>query len=130
MRVKLDEGLSYRLRPILEDLGHDVDTVIEEGLTSEPDARIAQIAGHNERMLFTLDKGLGDIRSYAPGEHPGIVVFRLSTVGPGAMNRFVTEFVRDHDLAPLAGCLVIVQPGHVRVLRKPDEREPDAPEEP
>lgn len=44
MRVKLDEGLSYRLKPTLQELGHDVDTVIDEGLTSEKDSILAAIA--------------------------------------------------------------------------------------
>jgi len=78
VKVKLDEGLSYRLKPILQELGHDVDTVVDEGLKSEADTVLAEIARQNNRMLFTLDRGLGDVRQYVPGEHPGIVVFRLS----------------------------------------------------
>lgn len=120
MKLKLDEGLSYRLKPTLQELGHDVDTVADEGLRSEDDAVLAAIARQNRRMLFTLDRGLGDLRQYAPGEHPGIVVFRLSSTGPGAVNRFVESFVRNHGLDELAGCLVIVEPGKVRVRRKED----------
>ena len=123
MKLKLDEGLSYRLKPALQELGHDVDTVADEGLKSEDDAVLAAIARQNKRMLFTLDRGLGDVRQYAPGEHPGIVVFRLSSAGPGAVNRFVKDFVRNQDLDELAGCLVIVQPGRVRVRRREDAGE-------
>jgi len=123
VKVKLDEGLSYRLKPTLQVLGHDVDTVIEEGLKSEDDAVIAQIASQNNRMLFTLDRGLGDVRQYTPGKHSGIVVFRNRFVGPGTVNKFVEEFVRNHNLDDLMGCLVIVEPGKVRIRRKDDEGE-------
>ena len=92
-------------------------------MKSEDDAVLADIARRNKRMLFTLDRGLGDVRQYAPGEHPGIVVFRLSSAGPGTVSRFVEEFVRKQNLDELAGCLVIVEPGKVRIRRKEDEGE-------
>lgn len=118
VRLKLDEGLSYRLKPKLQELGHNVDTVIDEGLRATDDSVLADIAHQDDRMLFTLDRGLGDIRQYAPGGHPGIVVFRLSFVGPGAMSRFVEDFVRNQNLDQLTGCLVIVEPGNVRIRRE------------
>jgi predicted nuclease of predicted toxin-antitoxin system len=123
VKVKLDEGLSYRLKPTLQELGHDVDTVVDEGLKSEDDTVLADVARQNNRMLFTLDRGLGDVRQYVPGEHPGIVVFRLSSSGPGAVSRFVEDFVRAQKLDELAGCLVIVEPGKVRIRRKEDDSE-------
>lgn len=123
VRLKLDEGLSYRLKPKLQKLGHDVDTDIDEGLGATDDSVQADIARQNNRMLFTLDRGLGDIRQYAPGGHPGIIVFRLGFVGPGAMSRFVEDFVRDQNLDQLAGCLVIVEPGNVRIRREQSDSE-------
>jgi hypothetical protein len=38
MRLKLDENLSRQLRGQLADLGHDVDTVADEQLLSQPDS--------------------------------------------------------------------------------------------
>jgi predicted nuclease of predicted toxin-antitoxin system len=99
-------------------MGHDVDTVVDEGLTSEKDAVLAEIACQSDRMLFTLDKGLGDIRQYVPGDHPGIVVFRLRSEAPGIVSQFVESFVRGSSLDELAGCLVIAEPGNVRVRRR------------
>ncbi len=107
MKLKLDEGLSYRLKPVLEAFGHDVDTIIDEGLRAEEDAVIAETASRNDHMLFTLDRGLGDVRQYAPGDHPGIVVFRPRSAGPGTVNRFVEDFVRSQKLDELSGCVVI-----------------------
>ena len=120
VKLKLDEGLSYRLKPTLQELGHDVDTVVDEGLKSEDDAVLADIARQNERVLFTLDRGLGDVRQYAPGEHPGVVVFRLRFAGPGTVSRFVEEFVRNQHLDEMVGCLVIVEPGKIRIRRQED----------
>jgi predicted nuclease of predicted toxin-antitoxin system len=121
VKVKLDEGLSYRLKPALQEMGHDVDTVVDEGLKSEVDIVLADVARRNNRMLFTLDRGLGDVRQYVPGEHPGIIVFRLNASGPGAVSRFVEEFVRVQPLDELTGCLVIVEPGKLRIIRSKDD---------
>ena len=123
MKVKLDEGLSYRLKLTLLELGHDVDTVLDEGLKSEDDAIIAGMAFQNNRMLFTLDRGLGDLRHYAPGEHPGIIVFRLKSAGPGYVSHFVEDFVRTHDLEKMSGCLVIAEAGRVRIRGRTDTDE-------
>ena len=36
MKIKLDENMPVDLSPLLEQLGHDVDTSPEEGLTGVP----------------------------------------------------------------------------------------------
>jgi predicted nuclease of predicted toxin-antitoxin system len=114
-RLKLDEGLSIHLRQTLEARGHNVDTVVDEGLGAANDATIAAAARQHDRMLFCLDVGFGDIRHYVPGEHPGIVLFRLGHAGPGSVSQVVERFVIEHDLDKLVGCLVIVEPGNVRL---------------
>lgn len=129
VRLKLDEGLSNRLKPTLQELGHDVDTVIDEGLKSEADTVVADTARQNDRMLFTLDKGLVNfnLEQYAPGKHPGIVVFRLKSFGRGTVTRFVEDFVRSQDLDKFIGCVAIVEPGKVRIRRKDDSNETNTP---
>ncbi len=45
MKIKLDENMPAQLAGILERLGNDVETVIQEGL-----------AGHPDSDIFFLDK--------------------------------------------------------------------------
>ena len=70
-------------------------------------------------MVFTLDLEFADLRKFQPGSHPGVVLFRPRSMGPLAVHRFVLEFVKDTDLAALAGCVVVVEPNRVRVRRPP-----------
>ena len=119
MKLKLDENLSRRLKPELVALRHDVLTVEDEGLLSRPDPVGGAAARSEGRMLLTLDLEFADLRKYPPGNHPGIVLFRPRSFGPLAVNAFVTEFVRDTDLAALARCVAVVEPGRVRVRRAP-----------
>ena len=117
--IKLDENLSRHLSEPLRALGHDVHHVVDEGLLSQPDPVIAAAARNENRILFTLDIGFADLRRHPPGAHPGMVVFRPDGMGPDSTRQLITSFVSHANLDELRGCVVIVEPGRVRV-RRPD----------
>jgi predicted nuclease of predicted toxin-antitoxin system len=119
MRLKLDENLSRHLKPILSHLKHDVTTAQEEGVLSQPDTVVAARAKAEGRMLFTLDLDFGNLTKYAPGTHPGIILFRPVSFGPTSVNRMVEAWVRTSDLDSLAGCVVVVEPQRMRIRRGP-----------
>jgi len=58
VRIKLDENLPVELVEDLQALGHEVDSVVSEGLAGQPDSIVADAARRRHRVLFTLDKGL------------------------------------------------------------------------
>ncbi|MFH0922222.1 MAG: DUF5615 family PIN-like protein [Fibrobacterota bacterium] len=120
MRIKLDENLSIRLKPLLHSLGHNIETVRDEDLLSEPDTRIASACRAEDRMLFTLDLEFADLRKYPPGSHPGIVLFRPESMSPLSVNTMVEAFVRNGGLKGLRHCVTIVEPHRIRV-RKPQQ---------
>ncbi len=115
MRFKLDENLSRHLKPTLISLGHDVMTVADEGLLSKPDTAVAHAAKSESRILLTLDIEFADLRKYAPGTHPGIVLFRPRSLGAVTVNEFVGAFVRKTDLDALTGCVVVVDSNRIRI---------------
>ncbi len=119
MKVKLDENLSRHLKTPLANLGLNVSTALDEGLLHKSDAKVAKTARGEDRIIFTLDLDFSDIRKFAPGTHPGIVIFRPKFMGPVYVERFIMQFVRENDLASFQGCLVIVEQEQIRV-RKPD----------
>jgi predicted nuclease of predicted toxin-antitoxin system len=121
VRLKLDENLSRHLKQTLSALNHDVATVADEQLLSQPDTRIGAAAKAEQRILLTLDLEFGDLRKFPPGSHPGIILFRPQNFGPLAVNRFVEKFVRDTELQLLSGCVVVVEPARVRIRRPPLE---------
>jgi len=117
MRLKLDENLSRHLKTELTAWQHDVETVADEGLLSQPDTIVAAAAQSEGRILLTIDLDFADLRKYPPGTHLGIIIFRPASYGPLTVNRFVGDFVRTNDLTELAGCLVIVDSSRIRVRR-------------
>jgi len=121
VRLKLDENLSRYLKQPLRAFQHDVITVADENLLSQPDTVVGAAANSEGRILLTLDLEFADLRKYPPGRHPGIILFRPRSFGPLAVNRFVEDFVRDTNLGLMTGCVVVVDPARVRVRRPPLE---------
>ena len=76
MKVKLDENMPRSANQVLIAAGHDVDTVVEENLAGAIDPQVVAAAAAVGRLLITMDRGLGDIRTYPPGSHAGILVLR------------------------------------------------------
>lgn len=119
MRIKLDENLSERLKPLIAEQGHDVTTVAEEGLAGAKDPVVCAAANRESRLLVTVDRDFGDLRKFPPGRHHGIVLFRPRNRGYQVVNPLVLQFVREVNLSELDGCLVVVDRDRVRVRRPP-----------
>ncbi len=117
MKIKLDENISRHLKPVITQKGHECVTAEDEGLLSKTDVEVGAAAKGEGRMLFTLDLEFADLHKFPPGSHPGVVLFRPQSLGPLAVNRFITRFVEETDLSSLSGCLVIVDPMRIRIRR-------------
>jgi predicted nuclease of predicted toxin-antitoxin system len=109
--------LPFDAADLLRGLGHDVETVVSEGLAGRPDVDVIAAASAESRFLMNLDRGMGDIRAYPPGTHPGIAVFRLSDQSPDRAVIAIKSFAENQALDDLSGCLVIVREHLVRVRR-------------
>jgi predicted nuclease of predicted toxin-antitoxin system len=66
VKVKLDENLPASAATVLAAAAHDVDTVPGEHLAGPADQDIVTASTAAQRILISLDVGLGDIRAYPP----------------------------------------------------------------
>jgi predicted nuclease of predicted toxin-antitoxin system len=114
-RFKVDENLPREAQALLLDAGHDTQTVFDEHLVGNADAKILDVCINEDRVLVTLDLDFSDIRQYPPSGHRGVWVLRprtqsientLSVLG-GALALVADE--------PTANRLWIVEPGRVRI---------------
>lgn len=115
MKFKIDENLSPSLSAIFEAAGHDAHSVVEQALGGQPDERVINVCNREQRALITLDLDFSNILIYPPGEHPGIVVFRLPDQAHVTLEAAVRRVV---DLLPqerLAGTLWIVEERRIRI---------------
>lgn len=116
MKIKLDENLPLSLKPALEKLRHDVETVSSEGLLGLPDMEVLEVATDERRLLFTADRDFEDAEKFPPGTHPGIVVFRPAKRDRANVVPYVVAFVRSTRLETLEGETYVVEPTRMRRL--------------
>jgi predicted nuclease of predicted toxin-antitoxin system len=117
VKLKLDENLPHDLATDLGRRGQDVHTVVEEQLAGRKDPVIVAAATGEDRMLLTLDRGIGDLRRYPPGSHAGIIVLRPVSQDPSSILGLIERLMRTHPLDDLRGCVVVVEPQRIRIRR-------------
>lgn len=115
MKVKLDENITVAAKDLFEAHGHQCETVADEGLTGAADAKLIERCRSEQRMLVTFDLGFGDVRSYPPAEHTGIVLLRLRDQQPGATLRALRGLLAARDLARLRQRLTVLTEDRMRV---------------
>lgn len=114
MRAKLDENLPEGL-----ELGDNVDTVRDEGLCGESDDVIWAAAQSEDRILFTQDLDFSDLRQFAPGQHAGVVILRLSNPSRQALSDRLRAIFATEDVDSWAGAFVVITESKIRI-RRPD----------
>jgi predicted nuclease of predicted toxin-antitoxin system len=124
VRLKLDENLPRDLADELTRRGHDVDTVLDEQLGGRKDPVVVDAASDDDRMVITLDRGVGDIRNFLPGSHGGVLILRPVSQDPVSILTLVDRLLAAHELDEFSRCVAIVEPQRVRVRRPndPDQR--------
>jgi hypothetical protein len=117
VRIKIDENLPQDLGSIFQGHGHDVDSVIEEGLTGRADDEIWSAALAAGRALVTSDLDFSDIRRFQPGTHPGIVLFRDRVAGRAGLLARFADVLATHDVNDWSRCFVVISAEKIRIRR-------------
>ena len=117
MRVKLDENIPARLARDLGDLGHDVETVVGEGLTGGDDGKIWQATQQESRFFVTQDLDFSDLRQFTPGSHAGLLLVRLRDPGRLALTAAVRKVFSSQTDADLHGSFIVITEKKLRILR-------------
>ena len=115
MRFKLDENLPVELADLLRRAGHDVATVLDQGLGGARDPELASVCNEEERVLVTFDTDFADIRTYPPHASPGIVVLRLENQTRAHVLAIGVRLVSALSDSLAGGQLWIVEESRIRV---------------
>jgi predicted nuclease of predicted toxin-antitoxin system len=121
MKVKLDENMPAALAADLIGLGHDVDTVPDEGLAGQEDGNVWRAAQVARRFLVTQDLDFSDVRAFAPGTHCGLMLVRLRRAGRMAIRARVVQLFKCEAVETWSRCVVTVTGSKLRV-RAPKAR--------
>ena len=117
MQFKIDENLPRELAVILREWGHDATTVLDQGLDGSSDPRVASICRDESRIMITLDIGFGDIRTYNPEQHPGIIVLRLRQYDRSHVIAIFRKIAHALRTEPLTQRLWIVDEHRIRIRK-------------
>ena len=115
MKVKLDENLPASLVEELAALGHDADSVPQEGIQGHPDSYVFAAAQEAGRFLITQDLDFSDVRTFAPGTHHGILLVRMSTPGRIALRERVRAIFMSEEVETWKRCFVVATDRKLRI---------------
>lgn len=117
--IKLDEDLSASVAAPLLDSGYVVRTVHSQGWGGMKDPQLWPMVCAEGAFWITADKGFGDLRYYAPGTHPGILVLRPDKESIAEYSRLLERVLLVHPLKSLAGAVSVATPRGLRIRRTP-----------
>ena len=120
LKFFLDENLSHETAAFLRSLGYDTKTVAQFGLQGAEDAKIAEKAAQEKRILVTLDSDFGEIFYFATKKNLWIVVLKIRNQTVESVNSTLWRLLNTAILErkALHNTLLIVEEGKVRVRRK------------
>ncbi|MBM3130873.1 MAG: hypothetical protein FJ009_19875 [Chloroflexi bacterium] len=117
LRFLADESCDFAVGRALRAVGYDVLAVSEVMRRSDDRALIDQ-AHREKRILLTEDKDFGWLVFVSHADSAGVILIRF----PGNARQSLAESIKrtvSEQGQQLSGAFVVVQPGHVRINRKP-----------
>jgi predicted nuclease of predicted toxin-antitoxin system len=117
--VKVDEDLPRQITDLLTARGHDATTVVEQGWQGTPDNLLWSRIQDEQRWLITADRGFADLRRHPPGSHSGVILLRSRQESRRAYLGLTVVALERLELNELAGAVVVVTGGGVRIRRAP-----------
>lgn len=115
MLCKLDENLPVQAAHILQEAGHDVSTVLSQGMGGATDAEVIEAVTREGRVLVTLDLDFADIRAYPPYELPGIIVLRVKRLDREAVLAAVRSLALILKVASPTASLWVLDGARLRI---------------
>jgi predicted nuclease of predicted toxin-antitoxin system len=125
VRIKLDENLPLRIVRLLATLGHETDTVPQEGLSGQDDSHVWQAAQRAGRFFITQDLDFSDVRRFVPGAHHGLLLVRLRDPGRNALLKRLRSLFQTENVEAWKQCFVVATEHKVRVRAPKKQNDPN-----
>lgn len=118
LKIAVDEDLPRQAVQVLRERGYDAVSIIQLGLGGWKDAQLWIAIQKDERFLVTADKGFGDIRTYPPGKHFGILLLRPDEDGIRPLLELLEQVLVSYKLDDLVGATTVATPRGIRMRRE------------
>lgn len=115
MRLKLDENLGTRPAHLFAEAGHDVATVVGQGLAGYTDADLLAVCLAEGRAMITLDLDFANPLRFDPARTAGIAVLRVPDLpGRSDLELAASQLIGAMAEVDIAGQLWVVDRRRVR----------------
>ncbi len=119
MKFLLDMGISPRTADFLTQAGHEASHLNWEGLERLPDSEILRKARLENAVLLTHDLDFADLLSASGETLPSVIIFRLRSMRPQIVNRYLELILSEHDEALRQGAVLSVTDSKIRARALP-----------
>lgn len=113
MRFLLDQDVYALTDRILRDLGHDVVTASELGLSRAPDTELLIRTGQEKRLFVTRDKDFGGL-VFVGRLGKGVIYLRITPSTLQATHEELKNVLEKYAESELAEAFIVVEPGRHR----------------
>ena len=117
LRFLADESCDFAVIRALRAERFDV-LAVSEYMTRSDDRQLIEQAAHERRILLTEDKDFGWLVYVSHADSAGVILLRYPSNRRANMARAGVQVVQERGEA-LVGSLVVMQPGHGRIGRRP-----------
>jgi len=115
MQFKIDENLPAEVVGVFQSAGYDAVSVVDQQLSGAADPDLASVCRTERRALVTLDLDFSDIRTYPPGEFPGLIVLRPRSQAKSTVLSLVKQLLPLLAVETLPGNLWILHETGLRI---------------
>ena len=117
MRIFIDECVWQVTRDFVRQLGHDIATAEDRGLSSADDEVVLAQAISEDRLFLTRDMDFSNILLYPPEKYLGIIVLKIKPERVDAVHRTLASALSYFTQESICQTLVIVDRSKFRERR-------------
>ena len=117
LRFLADESCDFGVVRALRAAGHDV-LAVSEYMSHSDDRLLIEQAAREQRILLPEDKDFGWLVYVSHADSAGVILLRYPSKSRANMAQAVVQVVQERSEA-LVGSFLVMQPGHVRIGRRP-----------
>ena len=117
LRFLADESCDFAAVRVLRADGHDV-VAVSEVTQRSVDRELIEQSAREKRILVTEDKDFGWLVFVSHEDSAGVILIRFPGNARETLVQTIHQIVSEQG-EQLYGAFVVVQPGHIRISRKP-----------
>jgi len=117
MKFFANENLFEPIIDYLRDLGSDILSARDAGLSGISDNEVYQLACNEERVIITMDKDFSRMFRFPPEKCGGIIVVKIYKRTVDETLEIFKKFYRSLKEKDIRKNLVIITPENVRIRR-------------